>query len=53
MATPDGRPATGDVAGDERVPVTVHRSSPDRVVFVEQNNPDAWIATDLTVDPPE
>lgn len=37
---------------DERTrAVTAHRSSPDRVVFVEQNNADAWIATDVVVEP--
>lgn len=30
--------------------VTVHRSSPDRVVFTEAGNTDGWIATDLTVE---
>jgi len=31
--------------------VTTHRSSPDRTVFTEEGNTDAWIATDLTVRP--
>lgn len=43
------------VAGDEteqlRAAVTVHRSSPDRLVFTEEGNTDGWIATDYTVDP--
>ncbi len=30
--------------------VTAHRSSPDRVVFTEEDNSDGWIATDLTVE---
>ncbi|MFB6308240.1 MAG: hypothetical protein ABEH35_02830 [Haloarculaceae archaeon] len=30
--------------------VTAHNSSPDRTVFTEKDNADAWIATDLTVD---
>jgi hypothetical protein len=50
MATTDGRSAAGDGDTDERVAITAHQSSPDRVVFVEQGNPDAWIATDLTLD---
>jgi hypothetical protein len=29
--------------------VTAHTSSPDRVVFVEADNTDGWIATDYTV----
>lgn len=32
------------------VPVTSHQSAPGRVVFVEDGNSDAWIASDLTVD---
>ncbi|MEF8887063.1 MAG: hypothetical protein V5A30_04590 [Haloarculaceae archaeon] len=34
---------------DSEQPVTAHKSSPDRTVFVEQGNRDGWIATDLTV----
>lgn len=30
--------------------VTAHTSSPDRVVFVEADNTDGWIATDYTVE---
>ncbi len=26
-------------------------TSPDRVVFTEDGNPDGWIATDVAVDP--
>lgn len=39
--------------GDERATprVTVHEIRPDRVVFTETGNTDAWISTDLTVDP--
>lgn len=33
-------------SGVDEVPVSVHRCSSDRVVFVEQHNNDAWIATD-------
>jgi hypothetical protein len=50
MPTTDEYSAAGDGARDEPVAVTAHRSSPDRVVFVEQDNSDAWIATDTTVD---
>jgi hypothetical protein len=31
--------------------VRVHESRPGRVVFTEADNSDAWIATDLTVEP--
>lgn len=48
---------TVGVSGDgEQVPeqgdsdVTAHSCSPDRTVFTEKDNTDAWIATDLTVD---
>jgi hypothetical protein len=30
--------------------VSVHRSSPERLVFTEEGNTDGWIATDLAVD---
>ena len=29
--------------------VTIHRSAPDRAVFVEEGNADGWIASDRTV----
>ncbi|WP_226013043.1 hypothetical protein [Halomicrobium salinisoli] len=35
---------------EEAAAVTAHRSSPDRVVFTEEDNSDGWIATDLTVE---
>jgi len=47
MVTSDRRPTAGD---SEQRAVTAHRCSEDRVVFVEQDNADAWIATDTTVD---
>ncbi|ERH08420.1 MAG: hypothetical protein J07HX64_00161 [halophilic archaeon J07HX64] len=51
MATPNRRPTAGDGQEDsEQIAVTAHRCSEDRVVFVEQDNSDAWIATDTTVD---
>jgi len=37
-------------ADTDGAPVTAHSSSPGRVVFVEEGNPDAWIATDMTVE---
>lgn len=30
--------------------LTAHAPSPERTVFVEPNNSDGWIATNLTVD---
>lgn len=51
METIEGDSARRDEPDNaEQSPITIHRSSPDRVVFVEQGNPDAWLATDLTVD---
>ncbi|WP_197431372.1 hypothetical protein [Halorubrum sp. CBA1125] len=35
---------------DPRPTVAASRCSPDRTVFTEQGNTDAWIATDLTVE---
>lgn len=37
---------------DERGPVGLraHATSPERTVFVEPENEDGWIATDLTVE---
>jgi hypothetical protein len=29
--------------------VTVHRSAPDRAVFIEEDNADGWIASDQIV----
>ncbi|WP_170964403.1 hypothetical protein [Natronomonas salsuginis] len=40
-ATPDA---------DEAVELRVHATSPDRTVFIEPDNCDGWISTDLTVD---
>lgn len=39
-----------DDEGEEAVPVTAHTSSPDRTVFTEQGNTEAWISTDTTVE---
>ncbi|MES3162038.1 MAG: hypothetical protein PPP55_10805 [Halorubrum sp.] len=35
---------------DRRPTVAASRTSPDRTVFTENGNTDAWIATDLTVE---
>jgi hypothetical protein len=40
----------GESVGDGPT-VRAHESRPGRIVFTEQGNTDAWIATDLTVDP--
>jgi uncharacterized protein YjhX (UPF0386 family) len=47
-ATEDESPA--QATRHEEAQVTVHRSTSDRVVFVEQGNSDGWIATDLTLE---
>jgi hypothetical protein len=52
MGVTDSEPPENEQHHDERA-VTVHRSTSDRVVFVEQDNSDAWIATDLSVEPRE
>lgn len=49
MATPPERRNSLEDADDE-TPVSAHKSSPDRTVFTEKGNSDAWIATDLTVE---
>lgn len=41
----------GNDDGDQQGPlVTVHHTSPDRVVFTEDGNSDAWISTDTSVE---
>lgn len=37
--------------GEEDPAVSAHRTSPDRTVFTEQGNSDAWIASDLVLEP--
>jgi hypothetical protein len=37
----------------EEATVRAHQSRPGRVVFTEEGNTDAWIATGLTVEPRE
>lgn len=46
----DGPQGAGESNGDETA-VRAHESRPGRVVFTEEGNTDAWIATDLVVDP--
>ncbi|SMO40326.1 hypothetical protein [Halorubrum cibi] len=38
------------VPDDESPAVAMSRTTPDRTVFIEEGNTDAWIATDLTVE---
>ena len=46
-----GRSRDRDGEGDEpEVGVFACETSPGRVVFTEDDNTDAWIATDLTVE---
>jgi len=49
MAPVSDRENARETAVDETT-VTAHQSSPDRTVFTEDGNSDAWIATDLTVE---
>jgi hypothetical protein len=55
MTTVDRGPPVGnneeqsEAASSPDVPVTAHQSGPDRTVFVERGNTDAWIASSLTV----
>ena len=54
MAVPSthaGIDADTDAAADASAPrgVSVHTTCPGRHVFVEDDNTDAWIATDLVV----
>ncbi|WP_435074452.1 hypothetical protein [Halorubrum sp. HHNYT27] len=50
MTTGDRIDRSGDESADARPTVAASRSSPDRTIFAEQGNTDAWIATDLTVE---
>ena len=50
MSTGDGIEVDADEPADARPTVAASRCSPDRTVFAEQGNTDAWIATDLTVE---
>jgi len=51
----ESRPRPDEAAAepgvDDGPQVTAHESRPGRVVFTEADNCDAWIASDLTVDP--
>ncbi|WP_179234080.1 hypothetical protein [Halorubrum halodurans] len=40
-----------DVPTEDPPAVATNRTTPDRTVFIEEGNTDAWIATDLTVEP--
>ena len=42
--------AQDDDSDDDEPGLTALRSSPDRTVFTEADNPDGWLSTDLTVD---
>ncbi|WP_418285941.1 hypothetical protein [Halorubrum sp. DTA46] len=50
MSTGDRIERSVDESTDARPTVAASRCSPDRTVFTEQGNTDAWIATDLTVE---
>ena len=49
MSTRDPIERDAEQSGDPRPAVAASRCSPDRTVFTEEGNTDAWIATDLTV----
>jgi hypothetical protein len=49
MAPVSDRENARNIPVDETT-VSAHQSSPDRTVFTEDGNSDAWIATDLTVE---
>ncbi|ESS12342.1 MAG: hypothetical protein A07HR60_00886 [uncultured archaeon A07HR60] len=52
MSTPDVTPDESESGPAEREEtVSAICTSPDRVVFTEDGNPDGWIATDVAVDP--
>ena len=50
MSTGDRIERGVEEPADARPTVAASRCSPDRTVFTEQGNTDAWIATDLTVE---
>jgi len=50
MPLPDVPRETDETSERGEPVITAARSSPDRTVFSEADNPDGWIATDLTVD---
>lgn len=35
---------------DPSRPLSMHNTRPERTVFVEEDNTDGWISTDLTLD---
>ena len=50
MSTGDRIEQSDEESTDARPAVAASRCSPDRTVFTEQGNTEAWIATDLTVE---
>jgi hypothetical protein len=50
MSTGDRVERDIEEPSDARPTVAASRCSPERTVFTEQGNTDAWIATDLTVE---
>jgi hypothetical protein len=51
MATNSGRrDADRVVPEDDGTTVSAHETTPGKVVFTEEDNNDAWIATDFTVE---
>ena len=50
MTVVDERQAPAETDGEESPGVTAHICSPERTVFTEEGNTDAWISTDTTVE---
>lgn len=50
MTVADERPPGNDDGSESNLAVTAHNCSPERTVFTEKGNTDAWIATDTTVE---
>ncbi|WP_200840198.1 hypothetical protein [Halorubrum sp. JWXQ-INN 858] len=50
MSSGDGLEAGPEASVNDLPIVAASHTSPDRTVFTEQGNTEAWIATDLTVD---
>lgn len=52
MATPapESESEPESASEESTATVTAHATAPEKTVFVESGNHDAWIATDLVVD---
>ena len=50
MAVPARRQDADPDSSTPKTAVSMHSTRPERTVFVEEDNADGWIATDLTVE---